>query len=109
MSTPMLRHAWRQLLALGGLLWALWLPSGVLAHSSSNSYLTLSGPDGVLSLRADVHLRDVDLMFDLDADRDGQVTWGETQERRAELLAWLEQGLQLSASGQNCRLGAADL
>jgi len=109
MSTPMLRHCGRQLLALGMLLWALLLPGAVLAHSSSNSYLTLSGSDGVLSLRADVHLRDVDLIFDLDADRDGQVSWGETQDRRAELLAWLDQGLQLSASGQNCRLGEADL
>ena len=71
------------------------------AHSSSNSYLTLSAPKNQLKLRADIHLRDVDLIFDLDANRDGQVTWGETQMRSLELSAWLEQGLLLSESGKN--------
>ena len=79
------------------------------AHSSSNSYLTLSAPNNQLALRADIHLRDVDLIFDLDANRDGQVTWGETQTRSLELSAWLEQGLHLSESGGKCSLGRADL
>ena len=79
------------------------------AHSSSNSYLTLSAPKNQLELRADIHLRDVDLIFDLDANRDGQVTWGETQMRSLELSAWLEQGLLLSESGKKCSLGRADL
>lgn len=88
---------------------ALLGPGAALAHSSSNSYLTLSAPEGSLTLRADLHLRDVDLIFDLDADRDGQVTWGETHLRQAELASWLDQGLQLSAAGQKCQLGTADL
>ena len=79
------------------------------AHSSSNSYLTLStsGPD--LTLRADLHMRDLDLIFDLDANRDGQVTWGETQARHPELNDWLVQGIVLTAAGQKCALGRADL
>ena len=98
------------------MIFSLWLfmaallgPGAALAHSSSNSYLTLSAPAGSLTLRADLHLRDVDLIFDLDADRDGQVTWGETHLRQAELASWLDQGLQLSAAGQKCQLGTADL
>ena len=79
------------------------------AHSSSNSYLVLSMPSGQLTLRADVHLRDLDLVFDLDGNRDGQVTWGETRSRSAELSAWLSQGIGLSASGQSCSLGDVDL
>ncbi len=79
------------------------------AHSSSNSYLVLSMPSGQLMLRADVHLRDLDLVFDLDSNRDGQVTWGETRSRSAELSAWLSQGIGLSASGQSCSLGDVDL
>ena len=90
---------------LGVLIWS----GKATAHSSSNSYLTLSAPNKQLALRADIHLRDVDLIFDLDADRDGQVTWGETQMRSLELSAWLEQGLQLSESGKKCSLGKADL
>jgi hypothetical protein len=79
------------------------------AHSSSNSYLTLSTSGPVLTLRADVHLRDLDLIFDLDANRDGQVTWGETQARSPELNDWLGQGIALTAAGQKCALGRADL
>jgi hypothetical protein len=99
---------WRGLCAALLLMTLCWAPAAV-AHSSSNSYLVLTAPDGQLSLRADIHLRDVDLIFDLDHDRDGQVTWGETQARSAELKTWLGQGIALSASGQGCTLGDADL
>jgi hypothetical protein len=79
------------------------------AHSSSNSYLTLSTSGPALTLRADVHMRDVDLIFDLDANRDGQVTWGEAKARSPELNDWLVQGVVLTAAGQKCDLGRADL
>jgi hypothetical protein len=79
------------------------------AHSSSNSYLTLSTSGPELTLRADLHMRDLDLIFDLDANRDGQVTWGETQARHPELNDWLVQGIVLTAAGQKCALGRADL
>jgi hypothetical protein len=79
------------------------------AHSSSNSYLTLSTSGPVLTLRADLHMRDLDLIFDLDANRDGQVTWGEAQARSPELDDWLGQGIALTAAGQKCDLGHADL
>lgn len=100
---------WRPLLGLWVFMIALLGSGAALAHSSSNSYLTLSAPKGSLTLRADLHLRDVDLIFDLDADRDGQVSWGETHMRSAELSSWLDQGLQLSAAGQKCQLGPPDL
>ena len=100
--------AWRGLCTAWVLFALCWAPAA-LAHSSSNSYLSLSAPDGQLSLRADIHLRDVDLIFDLDHNRDGQLTWGETQARSAELKTWLGQGIALSASGQGCTLGNADL
>ena len=96
-------------LVLVWLLCSLLWGSAVQAHSSSNSYLTLSAPEGELRLRADIHLRDVDLIFDLDDNRDGQVTWGETQSRSAELISWLAQGIGLRAAGQACNLDAADL
>ena len=80
----------------------------VRAHSSSNSYLALEASQG-LTLRADIHLRDIDFTFDLDADRDGQVTWGETLAQQAPIDAWLRQGLALSSAGQPCDLGQADL
>ena len=109
MTRQALRQKWLQFLGLLGLVSTLLGSSLAMAHSSSNSYLTLSAPEGQLTLRADLHLRDVDLIFDLDTDRDGQVSWGETQKRSAELVSWLDQGLQLSAAGQKCDLGQADV
>ncbi len=109
MICQLLRQQARAMFGLWVFMAALLGSGAALAHSSSNSYLTLSAPAGSLTLRADLHLRDVDLVFDLDADRDGQVTWGETHLRKAELASWLEQGLQLSAAGQKCQLGTADL
>ena len=47
-------------------LMGLFFGSAVWAHSSSNSYLTLSMPSQQLTLRADLHLRDLDLIFDLE-------------------------------------------
>ena len=109
MISRLLHQQMRAMFGLWVLMAALLGSGAALAHSSSNSYLTLSAPAGSLTLRADLHLRDVDLVFDLDADRDGQVTWGETHLRQAELASWLDQGLQLSAAGQKCQLGTADL
>ena len=109
MTRQTLRLHWRALLGFWALIAALLWSGAAMAHSSSNSYLALSAPEGRLTLRADLHLRDVDLIFDLDADRDGQVSWGETQMRSAELASWLDQGLQLSAAGQKCQLGQANL
>jgi hypothetical protein len=79
------------------------------AHSSSNSFLTLSAEDKRLTLRADVNLRDVDLIFNLDQDRNGQVTWAELLSKEIEITKWLEQGIQLKASKQACQLGIADI
>lgn len=109
MNCQPLRLHWHAWLGLWAFVAALLWSGAALAHSSSNSYLTLSAPEGRLTLRADLHLRDVDLIFDLDADRDGQVNWGETHMRSAELGSWLDQGLQLRAAGQKCLLGVADL
>ena len=109
MISRLLHQQMRAMFGLWVLMVALLGSGAALAHSSSNSYLTLSAPAGSLTLRADLHLRDVDLVFDLDADRDGQVTWGETHLRQAELASWLDQGLQLSTAGQKCQLGTADL
>jgi hypothetical protein len=80
------------------------LPGPARAHSSSNSYLLLEQRGPQLVLRADLNLRDVDLLFDLDRDRDGQVTWDETAQRSTELQAWLDQGLELRSDAGSCRL-----
>lgn len=96
-----------RLMALAALL--AFLPGLARAHSSSNSYLLLEQRGNALVLRADVNLRDVDLLFDLDRNRDGQVTWDETAGRSSELQAWLDQGLVLRSNSGRCRLVPAPL
>jgi len=87
---------------------ALPLPAAH-AHSSSNAYLALQSRGDALVLRTDVHLRDADLQFDLDSDRDGQLRWAEVAARSAELQAWLRGGIALQAGGQACELQPLDL
>ena len=79
------------------------------AHSSSNSYITVSSFNEAAVLRADINLRDIDLVFDLDQNKDGKVSWGETLAKTAELKVWLEQGIQLSTKGQKCALAQMNI
>lgn len=79
-----------------------------LAHSSSNAYLSLSQRGADLVLRTDINLRDVDLIFDLDHNRDGQVSWGETATRIDELKAWMQQGITVRGAAA-CELRPLDV
>ena len=79
------------------------------AHSSSNSYITVSSLNEATVLRADINLRDIDLVFDLDQNKDGKVSWGETLAKTAELKAWLEQGIQLSTTSRKCALAQMNI
>ena len=74
------------------------------AHSSSNSYIIFSTQNQASVLRADINFRDVDLVFDLDQNKDGKVSWGETLAKTTEIQAWLEQGIQLNTTSQKCSL-----
>lgn len=57
----------------------LLLADPALAHKGSDAYLQLK-PDGPTStLRADLALRDLDPVIDIDADANGQLTWGEVR------------------------------
>jgi hypothetical protein len=79
------------------------------AHSSSNSFIAISPSAAGLSVRLDVSVRDADLVFDLDQDRDGQVRWSEVQAQSAPIQSWLSDSLQLQRSSQACLLKDADV
>jgi hypothetical protein len=96
-------------LARGLLAWCgLLFVAGAQAHSSGNSYLTFSVRGDMPVLRVDVSIRDLDFVFDLDADRNGEVTWGETAARQADLLAWVQAGVQVMVADTVCTLTAQD-
>jgi hypothetical protein len=77
-----------------------------LAHKASDAYLTLER-DGV-SLRGqwDIALRDLDNAIGLDANGDGDITWGEVRARHDDISAYALQRLEISSGGERCALAA---
>ena len=87
------------------LLW-LWL-TPAQAHKASDSYLSLDvSAAGLISGQWDIALRDLDFAIGLDANGDGNITWGETRAKHAEMAAYALARLQLEADGGACTLTA---
>ncbi len=72
----------------------------VSAHKASDSYLTLSVDAANVTGQWDIALRDLDLVLDLDANRDAVIDWGEVRTRHTEIAAYAVQSLDIK-SGQN--------
>jgi hypothetical protein len=100
MMRPTLLHL---LLAL-----CAWAAMPAMAHKASDSYLVLQVKGREVSGQWDVALRDIDFAIGLDANGDGDITWGEVQSRQADITAWALGRLQLERGGA-CRLQAAEL
>lgn len=84
---------------------ALWLgcllvAATARAHKPSDSYLRLSVSNDVVSGQWDIALRDLEYVLGLDADEDGQITWGELKARHADVSAFAFSRLRLH-SGTN--------
>jgi hypothetical protein len=74
------------------------------AHGTSTAYLTLQPPaDDAVHGVYRIALRDADALLDLDADADGALTWGEVEDRGADLRALVQRNLVFRAAGQICR------
>jgi hypothetical protein len=87
------------------LLLLLSLP--VLAHKASDSYLVLDIKGRDVSGQWDIALRDIDFALGLDADGNGEITWGELRARHPEIAAWALGHLALQRGG-TCTLQVAD-
>ena len=84
----------------------LLLAAGVAgAHKPSDSYLTVEIKGAQIVGQWDIALRDLDYAIGLDADGDGQITWGELRARHADIAAYAAARLALRADGQACTLG----
>ncbi len=87
---------------LGGLMLGLMVATAALAHKPSDSYLSLQvGPAGIEG-QWDIALRDLDFALGLDADGNGEITWGELRAKHAEIAAYAMARLALSADGAAC-------
>jgi hypothetical protein len=79
----------------------------VAAHKASDSYLMLDVQGREVAGQWDIALRDIDFALGLDADGNGEITWGELRARHAEIDAWALGRLALTRGGA-CDLRVAD-
>lgn len=77
------------------------------AHKASDSYLVLSVQGQNVTGQWDVALRDIDFGLGLDANGDGEITWGEVQARQRDLDAWALGRLTVQRGG-NCSLAVSE-
>ena len=71
----------------------------VIAHKASDSYLVLKVAGQDVSGQWDIALRDIDFAIGLDANGDGDITWGEVRARHADIDAWALGRLTLQRGG----------
>ena len=88
------------------LVFVLVLAAGTArAHLASDSYLRVEiGADGVVSGQWDIALRDLDVAVGLDADQDGNITWGELRAREKEVEAYALGRLTLERGDTACQI-----
>lgn len=98
----------RGFLSAWGLFSTLLFCTPVWAHSSSNSFIDISQDTTGVSVRVDLPLRDLDLLFDLDLDGDGAVTWQEVTRQQPSIDRWLASGLLFTSNAARCDLGPRD-
>jgi hypothetical protein len=89
--------------ALVALLVALLVPAA-WAHKPSDSYLTLEVKPAGVQGRWDIALRDLDFALGLDADGNGEITWGEVRARHAEIAAYAVARLAVRADDRPCAI-----
>jgi len=75
-----------------------------LAHKPSDAYLTLERNGVNIAGQWDIALRDLDNVLGLDANGDGDITWGELRAREADIAAYALGRLAVSSAGEACPL-----
>ncbi len=88
--------------------WLLCFASLAAAHKPSDSYLTLSVDGASVKGHWDIALRDLDVVLDLDRNRDSRIDWGEVRMRSSEIDAYATTHLKLSIDAGPCSLTATD-
>ena len=90
------------------LLLALAIAAPAHAHKPSDSYLALRIEDARVAGQWDIALRDLDFAIGLDANGDGDITWGELRARHADVAAYALARLKLRSNGADCPLQAGE-
>jgi len=71
-----------------------------LPHKASDSYLVVNVKGNEISGQWDIALRDIDFAIGLDANGDGEITWGEVQARHTDIAVWALGRLTLQRGGE---------
>ena len=79
------------------------------AHKASDAYLTLERDGKALRGQWDIALRDLDNALALDANDDGDITWGEVRTRLADISDYALSRLDVTSGGARCALAAGAL
>ena len=74
------------------------------AHKPSDSYLAVSVQGAEVRGQWDIALRDLEFALGLDANGNGEITWGELKAKRAETEAYALSRLKISSDGKSCAL-----
>lgn len=83
------------------------------AHKPSDSYLKItgSGPGDKTTLAAqwDISIKDLDFLLNLDADENGEITWGELKAQQSAITARALSRLSITADGEPVQLRPAQM
>jgi hypothetical protein len=74
------------------------------AHKPSDSYLRLKIDGAQVTGQWDIALRDLEQAIGVDANGDGEITWGELRARQADIAAYALARLSLSGDTKTCPL-----
>jgi hypothetical protein len=96
------------LVCLFASLFAALFTGTATAHKPSDSYLTLEHRDSAVHGQWDIALRDLDAAIGLDANGDGEITWGEVRARQQDIAAYALSRLDVAAGGAACSLKVTD-
>ena len=97
---------------LGAMLATLALMAGLLmsfsalAHKPSDSYLALQVSGNAVTGQWDIALRDLEYAIGLDANGDGEITWGELRAKHDDIAAYALSRLALRVDSRPCPLSA---
>jgi hypothetical protein len=83
---------------------ALLLCGAAHAHQASEAYLVYRVNGTAVEQRLDIALRDLDRDLALDANDDGNLSWGEVRQRWPDTEALANAGLRFTADGAACTL-----
>ncbi len=98
------RSAVARVVALLGWSLLLFSTQAAWAHKPSDSYLSIAIANGGLNGRWDIALRDLEFAIGLDADGNGEITWGELRARHADIASYALTRLAIRADDAACTL-----